>query len=117
MSEEIEQKNVETEIGSRDRKRRGDAITGGLFLICLGVLMITGYWWPGIMFALGLSAGAGLIFRGKTWSGVAVMGFFFLIPVFVWAVQETQIPWAIVAPLLLISIGVIILVKVTFLRD
>ena len=116
MSQEYEDNNVDLKVESRDRKRRGDAITGGLFLICLGVLIFTGYWWPGIMFALGLSAGAGLIFRGKIWSGAAVMAFFCAIPFFVWIVQETQIPWSIIAPLVLIGVGAIILVKVLFLR-
>jgi predicted phage tail protein len=55
--------NVETV--EKDKKRVADAISGGIFLISLGVLLYTGWWWPGIMIALGLSSGASLIFCGK----------------------------------------------------
>ena len=91
--------------------------SGGIFLISLGILVYTGWWWPGIMFALGLSSGAGLIFRGKIWSGIGTMAFFFAIPIAVWIIEETAIPWSIVGPLVLVGLGVIILVKAFILRD
>ena len=53
MTEEI------TTTEEDSKKRLGDAISGGIFLICLGVLIVIDWWWPGIMFALGLSSGAG----------------------------------------------------------
>jgi len=99
------------------KKRQASAISGGIFLISLGVLLFTGWWWPGIMFAIGLSAGAELIFRGKLWRGIGTLAFFSAIPIVVWLVSETQIPWALVGPLVLVGIGVIILVKAFFLRD
>ena len=101
----------------RDRNRKGGAISTGIFLISLGVLIYTGWWWPGIMFALGLSGGAGLIFRGKFWSGIGTMAFFFAIPFVVWIIEETAIPWGIVGPLILIGVGLIVIVKAFFLRD
>ena len=101
----------------KDRKGRGDAVSGGIFLIGLGVLIYTGWWWPGIMFVIGLSAGAGMIFRGKFWSGIGTMAFFFAIPFAIWMIQETAIPWSVVGPLILIGIGVIVIVKAFFLRD
>ena len=48
-----------------DKQRTASGISGGIFLISLGVLLLTGWWWPGIMVAIGLSAGAELIFRGQ----------------------------------------------------
>lgn len=36
-------------------KRKADAISNGVFLILLGFLFYTGQWWPGILFALGLT--------------------------------------------------------------
>ncbi|MFC2053884.1 hypothetical protein ACFLV7_06235 [Chloroflexota bacterium] len=98
-------------------KRKGDAISGGIFLICLGILLFTGWWWPGIMIALGLSSGAGLIFRGKIWQGVLSLAFFCSIPIGVWIIQETEVPWTLVGPLILIGIGVIVLVKAFVLRE
>lgn len=100
-----------------DKRRTASAISGGIFLISLGVLLWTGWWWPGIMFAIGLSSGAELVFRGKTARGIGSLIFFCSIPIVVWVIQATQIPWALVGPMILIGIGVIILVRVFFLRE
>lgn len=101
----------------KDKKRQGSAISGGIFLISLGILIITDWWWPGIMFALGLSGGAALIFRGKIWRGMGTIAFFSAIPIVVWIFQETDIPWGLVGPFILIGLGVITLVKVFYLKE
>jgi len=98
-----------------DRQRKASGISGGLFLISLGILIMTGWWWPGIMFAIGLSSGAELIFRGKVARGIGTLAFFSAIPIVVWIVQEVKIPWSLVGPMILIGIGVIVLVKAFFL--
>lgn len=36
-------------------KRKADTLSNGVFLILLGFLFYTGQWWPGILFALGLT--------------------------------------------------------------
>lgn len=95
----------------RDRERNG--ITGGLLLIGLGVLMLTGWWWPGIMVVLGLSIGAGLVFRGKYAPAAVVLVVFLGIPV----VAETDLPWNLFAPMVLIGLGIIILTKAFVLKD
>ena len=64
-----------------DKKKQASAISGGIFLISLGVLIITGWWWPGILIAIGLSGGAEQIFRGKTWQGIGTLAFFCAIPI------------------------------------
>jgi hypothetical protein len=111
MTSETTLKDVE-----KEKRRRASSISGGLFLISLGVLVFTGWWWPGIMFAIGLSAGAELIFRGKTLRGIGTLAFFCAIPIAVWIIQEARIPWSLVGPLVLIGIGVIVLVKAFYLR-
>ena len=112
MSVEAEASTTE-----KDLKKRGSAISGGIFLISLGVLLVTDWWWPGIMFALGLSGGAELIFRGKIWRGIGTIAFFSAIPIVVYLVQETDIPWELVGPFILIGLGVITLVKVFYLKE
>ena len=107
--------NVDT--ASADKQRKASAIWLGIFLIGLAVLIYTGWWWPGIMVVLGLAGCAALIFRGRTLEGVGTLAFFWGIAVIVIIVQETEVPWAIVGPLVLIGIGVIVLVKAFFLRD
>ncbi len=111
--------SIEAEVATveKDLKKRGSAISGGIFLISLGVLLVTDWWWPGIMFALGLSGGAELIFRGKIWRGIGTIAFFSAIPIVVYLVQETDIPWELVGPFILIGLGVITLVKVFYLKE
>ena len=102
---------------SNEKKKQASAISGGIFLISLGILLYTGWWWPGIMFAIGLAGGAELVFRGKTLQGIGTLVFFCAIPTIIWVIQETDIPWSLVGPLVLIGVGVIVLVKAFFLRE
>lgn len=101
----------------KEKKKRASAISGGIFLISLGILVYTGWWWPGIMLAVGLSGGAELVFRGKILRGIGTLVLFCAIPIVIWVVQETEIPWSLVGPLVLIAVGVIVLVKAFFLSD
>ena len=101
----------------KEKRRKGDAISGGILLIGLGVLLFTGWWWPGIMFVVGLSSGAGLIFRGKTAQGVGTLALLWSIPIGIWIIQEAEIHWSLVGPMILIGVGIIVLVKAFFLRD
>lgn len=101
----------------KDMKRRASGISGGIFLISLGILLFTGWWWPGIMFAIGLSGCAELVFRGKIIRGIGTLAFFGAIPIVVWIIQETHIPWSIVGPMILIGVGIIALVKSFYLHE
>jgi len=100
-----------------DKKKQASGISGGIFLIGLGVLLFTGWWWPGIMLVIGLSAGAELIFRGKIARGIGTIAFFSAFPIIWTIVQATDISWAIVGPFILIALGAIILVKALYLKD
>lgn len=105
------------EIVESERKRKAGAISGGIFLISLGVLLYTGWWWPGIMIAIGLSSGASLIFRGRIWQGILSLAFFCAIPIAIWIITETEISWTLVGAFVLIGLGVITIAKVFFFRD
>lgn len=100
----------------KEKQRTAGAVSGGIFLISLGVLLATGWWWPGIMVAIGLSSGAALIFRGKSWQGIASLVFFCGIAVVVEIVRATNISGVIIGAMILIGIGVIILLKALFFR-
>jgi hypothetical protein len=99
------------------KKRTASGISGGIFLIGLGVLLITGWWWPGIMLVIGLSGGAELIFRGQIARGIGTIAFFSAIPIVIAIVQSTDISWTVVGPFVLIVLGVITLVKAFYLKD
>jgi hypothetical protein len=111
MTAEMNLKNVD-----KEKQRKAGAVSGGIFLISLGVLLFTGWWWPGIMFAIGLATGAELVFRGKMVRGIGTLAFFCAIPIVVWIIQEAKIPWTLVGPMILIGVGVIALVKAFYLR-
>jgi hypothetical protein len=100
-----------------NKRSQASAVSGGIFLIGLGVLIFTGWWWPGILVVIGLSGGAELIFRGKVGQGISTLAFFCAIPIVLWIIQRAHIPWAVAGPLVLIGIGVIMLVKTVFLRE
>ncbi len=82
-------------------------ITGGIFLIGLGILMITNWWWPGIMLVIGLSISAGLILRGQYFSALLTLAIFTGIPLLVTA----NIPWGVFGPFIIIAMGASFIIK------
>ena len=106
-----------TDVADGDRQRTASAIWLGIFLVGLGVLLYTGWWWPGIMVILGLAGCAALVFRGQITKAIGTLALFWGIALVFIIVQEMEVPWAIVGPLVLIGLGVIVLVKAFFLRE
>jgi hypothetical protein len=94
-----------------------NGIAGGIFLISLGVLLVTNWWWPGIMVALGLTNGAALIFRGKVLGGIVSLTFFCGIAIAVEIILATDVSGVVIGAFILVGIGIIILVKALFFRE
>ncbi len=90
-----------------NNQKRNSRVSGGIFLIGLGILLYTGWWWPGIMFVIGLASGAELVFRGKILPGLISFLAFSAVPLLVAA----DIPWRIFGPFILISLGAVVLFK------
>ena len=107
----------ETESTNQEKKRIAGAISGAIFLISLGVLLVTGWWWPGIMVALGLTSGAALILRGKVLGGIVSLVFFCGIAIAVEFIRTTDVSGVTIGAFILVGIGVIILVKALFFRE
>ncbi len=87
---------------------RAGQITGGVWMIGLGILFYTGMWWPGIMFVIGASAilqglveGRGWYsFQGGIWSiaiGVSAL-YHFNIAIFFVAMGVSMILMALIRP-------------------
>ena len=84
-----------------NRRNRTPSVSGGIFLIGLGILVFTSWWWPGILLVIGLASSAELILRGKYLSALVTFAFFAAIPLFV----SANIPWRIMGPFILIAMG------------
>jgi len=89
------------------KQKHTPSISGGIFLVGLGILVYTGWWWPGILLVIGLSSSAELILRGKYLSALVTFAFFAAIPLFV----SADIPWRIVGPFILIAMGAAVIFK------
>ena len=48
-------------------EKRSSEILGGTFLIGLAVLFLTGWWWPGIMYVIGIALIARTVSEGRNW--------------------------------------------------
>lgn len=80
---------------------------------------MTGWWWPGILLALGLAAGARLAFEGQYRRALIAFGIFAAIPVLIPLMGgvAAAIPWRTVAILTLASLGVVAIVKAFVLKE
>ncbi len=90
-----------------NNNRTKTGITGGIFLIGIGILMFTNWWWPGIMLVIGLAVSAGLILRGKYFPALLTFALFAAFPLLVTA----DIPWEVFGPFIVIAMGASIIVK------
>lgn len=63
---------------------RTDQASGAIFLIGLGLLFVTGWWWPGMLFVIAASSMARVMSEGQNWTSatgalwMAGMGLFFM---------------------------------------
>jgi hypothetical protein len=92
-------------------RRERSGVAGGLILIGIGVLLITGWWWPGIMVVVGVALAAERWLSGRTREAVVVLGIFLAIPVALAIMGNLDIPWVWVIAFVLIGLGVSGVVK------
>jgi hypothetical protein len=63
--------------------QQANAITSAVWLVGIGVLIVTGWWWPGIMFLIGAGAIVQGLVAGRGW--YALQGGLWSIGIGVWA--------------------------------
>jgi hypothetical protein len=90
-----------SEVMSKERS----GVAGGLILIGIGVLLITGWWWPGIMVVIGVALAAERWLSGRSRDAIMVLGIFLAIPVGISLMASIDIPWIWVIALVLIGLG------------
>ncbi len=80
-------------------------IFAGIMLIGLGILVFTGWWWPGIMLVIGTALGVDKFLQGQIKEAIGLFLLFLAIPTAVFIFTNNIIPLTIFAPILLIGIG------------
>ena len=68
---------------------QANAIGSAIWLVGIGVLIVTGYWWPGIMFLIGIYSIVQGLVEGRGW--YAFQAGFWSIAVGVWALTNFNI--------------------------
>jgi hypothetical protein len=89
--------------GTSPQQRSG--VGGGVFLVGLGMLFITGWWWPGILVVIGLAIASERALAGRFGAALGVLAVFLGIPLAIALLSKIDIPWTGLIALLLIVLG------------
>lgn len=92
-------------------KRKADTISNGIFLIMLGILFYTRQWWPGILFALGLTLAVRQMLSGRRLEFFVTV----IILAILGLVTLAGHVFSMFFPLLFIVIGIYLIAKETLL--
>jgi len=79
----------------QSHSQQANAITGGIWLIGLGVLFATRFWWPGILILVAVTSIVQGWSVGRRWDGLHVA--FWMILIAVWAMFRFSMPFFFVA--------------------
>lgn len=94
-------------------KKRADAIANGAFLICLGILFYTNYWWPGILLAIWVNTGLRQFLTNRLYdffiSSLILLGLF--------AITFFDFEWAVLLPVLFVVGGIYIIFREYFFAE
>jgi hypothetical protein len=95
---------------SSDTGRRG-GVVGGVILIGIGMLALTGWRWPGIMLVIGCGLATERLLKGEVVQAIGALALFLAIPLGVSVLQHIDIPWRLVGPFVLVAVGLAIVVR------
>lgn len=88
-------------------KRKANAISNGIFLICLGVLFYTSAWWPGILVAIWALLATRQVLTRRFYdlfiSSVILLGLF--------CVYYLKVTWDVLMPVLFVIGGIYIIFR------
>ena len=91
---------------------KANSISSGLFLIALGILFYTNYWWPGILLALAVTFGARDFLRGRIYDfAITIVIFLGLFLFFFFNAS-----WSFAVPVLFTLAGIALIVREIFFR-
>jgi hypothetical protein len=113
VDEEYDRRSARHEWRMARRSLRSNSITGGVFLIGLGMLVLTNWWWPGIMLVIGAAAAAEMVRRGNLAAAATTFIGFAAIPLGIALLSAINIPWLPVGAFVLIALGLLSLARAT----
>lgn len=94
-------------------KRKSDAISNGVFLIALGLLFYTNFWWPGILLAIWAALGLRQYLTGRIYdfiiSSVILLGLFII--------TFFKLDWSVLMPVLFVVGGIYIIFREYFFAE
>lgn len=90
--------------------KKASAISNGIFLVSLGILLFTEFWWPGILLALWATIASRQYLSGRLY--YALSSSVILLGLFIAALINFN--FDILAPILLVIGGMIIIVREYF---
>lgn len=93
------------------RDRRNTSIAGGVFVLGLGMLLLTGWWWPGILLVTGLAAAAELMRRGQASAATSTFLGFTAFPLGIALLSAMSVPWLPLGAFVLVALGLMWLAR------
>jgi len=94
-------------------KKKAHAISNGIFLIGLGILVLTNAWWPGILLAIWALIGSRQLLTGRKYQAalttVVLLGLFI--------VAMLKFDYDMIAPVVLVIAGIYLIVKEFYFED
>ncbi len=94
-------------------KHKAHSISNGIFLVSLGILILTGLWWPGIILAIWATMASRQYLSGRIY--YASLTTFVFIALFFLALLKFD--FDILAPVLLVVAGIFLIVKEYYSPD
>lgn len=88
-------------------KRKADAISNGIFLIGIGILVFSGYWWPGILLAIWATLATRQYLTGRIYDLVLTT----ILLVGLSIVIILNLNWSVLVPVLLVLGGLHIIFR------
>lgn len=88
-------------------KKKADAISNGIFLIAIGILVFTSYWWPGILIAIWATLATRQYLTGRLYD--LILTTILLLGLSV--VIILNLNWSVLVPVLLVLGGIHIIFR------
>jgi hypothetical protein len=91
--------------------QRSSGVGFGVLLLGLALLVVTNWWWPGVMLVLGVALAAERLIRGRYRAAAVVAVVFIAVPLLISFGQSVHVRAGWLVGLVLAALGVAVLVR------